>query len=284
MTLHNAVVSYQTPDITSSGTIFCPVRCKVFVFEADGRLRGDISCEALETLYIGASLYDEHSNTLLLGSDAGDVSRVAAIDATTHALRWVTPPGSLSNCDAATIIRGVGLIVLCQYGICELTVLRISDGAVVTSLRLPGSPAFVVSDPDHRGVLFVSSAGAVHVLHWDEARQVLVDDGLVEAFGHRSSRPLAVVPAAVAGGVAHLVVGDYNSSIVFVAPLPLPSPPTVPPIRTVRLQKMRVTGLAADAAGGALLVMDARSENGRVLPWPLVEEPEEEEEGDGDAP
>ena len=85
----------------------------------------------------------------------------------------------------------------------------------------------------------------------------------------RSSRPLAVVPAAAAGGVAHLVVGDYNSPKIWVAPLPIRVSPGEPSFVEYMLPDMFVVGLAADAAGGALLVMDSRSRDGRVLPWPL---------------
>ena len=242
------------------------------MFNSVGELGAPLDAATLGFRYpLNFSLYDDDSGTILVGADHNAASRLVAIDARTHELRWALHDGVFSNLDAAAILHGLGLIIVCQYTDHLLSVLRISDGKIISSLSLPGYPAFVATDRDTRAV-FASVGGAVHELRWDEQRQELVDKGAIPGLLARSSRPLAVVPAAVADGVAHLVVGDYNSPKLWIVPLPFRVSPGEPGFRVVEhvLPNMGIVGLAADAAGSAILVMDARSRHGLVLPWPLL--------------
>lgn len=269
LTLRDMSVGYQTPSISADGTVYIPKDAKVVVFNSAGESGVSLDAAPLGFRYpLNFSLYDDDSDTLLVGADHHAASRLVAIDARTHELRWALHDGAFSNLDAAAILHGLGLVIVCQYAGHVLTVLRISDGTIISSLTLPSYPAFVATDRDTRAV-FASVGGAVHELQWDEQRQELVDKGAMPGLLARSSRPLAVVPAIVPGGVAHLVVGDYNSPKLWVVPLPFRVSPGVPGFVEHVLPNMGVVGLAADAAGSALLVMDARSRDGLVLPWPL---------------
>lgn len=80
------------------------------------------------------------------------------------------------------------------------------------------------------------------------------------------ARPLAVVPPGPGRRAAHLVVGLYGTPRVQVLRLPSLEPLCAP------LQLglgVLVVGLAADAAGTALLVADGASKTVLALPWPL---------------
>ena len=273
LTLHHVCGSYQTPSISAAGIMYIPKDTNVVVFNSAGEAGALLDAAPLGIPHpLSFSLYDDDSDTLLVGADHHDESRLVAIDALTRELRWASRDGAFSNLDAAAILHGLGLIIVCQYTAHILTVLRILDGAIVSSLTLPGAPAFVATDRDTRAV-FASIGGKVHELRWDEQRQELVDMDAITCLLSRSSRPLAVVPASAAGGVAHLVVGDYNSPQLWIAPLPIRVSPGVPSFVEYMLPNICVVGLAADAAGSALLVMDSRSRDGRVLPWPLPAAP-----------
>ena len=77
-------------------------------------------------------------------------------------------------------------------------------------------------------------------------------------------RPLAVVPPRPGSYTSHLVVGTNGSPHLRVLKLP-----DLELVHEVRLDGMKVTGLAAHPSGEALFVCDRVSWAIYVLPWPL---------------
>ena len=291
MRLEGAASSVHTssPCVAPGGVLYAPAfrAHEVRVFDADGTLLPSLplaglglSAETRWAAWAGGGVGSPLPATLLLAGGTGEAARLVAIDPVTRGLRWATPPGALAGCAGVAALPAQGVVVVAPLGGKQLLALRLSDGLRVGSAPLPEGGYFVAADAA-AGTIFcgLTSAdqkgGADLVGAWSwgssgssgsgggepgfEAR------GPVSAAGARDSwRPLAVVPPGPGRRAAHLVVGAFNQPELRVLSLP-----GLALVHSHTLEGMRVTGLAADPAGVALVVCDRASKSIHVLAWPL---------------
>ncbi len=215
--------------------------------------------------------------------------RLRAFDLATAALRWeVADPGS--DCEISVVIvsepDGVGgiaalpahgvVIVGCKGELGRLVVRRVTDGAFVASV-LCALPDYLAADPT-TGYVYASTRGhsqgshSVSVFRWTGAELERLGS-LVDARGNASKpRPLAFVPPAPGKRIAHLVVGEAETSRVRV--ISLASHKLVHAATLQPPEGVRVSGLAGDPSGKVLAVCHASSVEAaraevHVLRWPL---------------
>ena len=176
-------------------------------------------------------------------------------------------------CHGVAALPRQGLLVAVCADVREsmLNVYHLADGRVHRKLsagaRLqPYMAADALSGSVFGNVLVDTASGycGLQVRQWAVSAESGTSGVVVAAAGINSCpyRPLTVMPPAPGKRVAHLVAGTFvNGELLVIA---------LPELRLVhrhRLSKMRVTGLAADPWGRALVVCDGNAI--RVLPWPL---------------
>jgi hypothetical protein len=188
-------------------------------------------------------------------------SQVCALSPSSGEVLWTTPRGTLSSVDGVAVLRGEGVVIISEFAV-GLHVLRGDDGGPVSPPFALQGASFLAVDRS-TNTLFASANGAVVALAWSGAALKVLRS--ITSLGKQASRPMVVVPGATAMGGARLVVGNYSSSRIDVLSLP-----RLRPVAAYRLPRgTKVTGLAADARGTAIVVMNAGSKNGDVFPWPL---------------
>jgi hypothetical protein len=252
----------STPVISSDGTLYAPRfdSPDVLVFSADGT-----PLPPLPVASIGLSdstcvaAFIDATDTLLLADDAGENSKLVAVDAVSRAVRWSTVLVG-GSCGGIAVLPALGLAVTSAVYANELLVYRIADGAIVAIMH-SSSAAYIAADTS---TLYVTTRTRVTAFHWNGS--ALVSEGVMEAAGDADHfRPLAVVPPAPGQHIFYLVVGTCFTPTLLVLSLP-----DRRLVHTHTLEGMKVSGLAADPSGTALAVCDAASKAVHVLPWPLL--------------
>jgi hypothetical protein len=182
----------------------------------------------------------------------------------TGEVQWLTPRGAMGSVDGLAVLRGHGVLVVSEFSV-GLHALSQEDGSALSPpLRLPAASFLAVDRASN--TIYASTEGAVVGVVWTGSTLQLTRS--ITSLGKQASRPIAVVPAVSAAGGSRLVVGNYSASRLDVLSLP-----RLRPVAAYRLPRgTKVVGLAADASGTALLIMDARTKNGDVFPWTLPTE------------
>lgn len=272
--IHGACSGYASiPAISPDGVVFVGKSWsdKVLVEDAWNASKGVLSLDelGLGSRTVTAALTEDGS-TLYLGEDQSANSRLLALDPTTHAVRWRTEIGAfLGDILGISVIDALGIVVACDAG-GAIHSHRLSDGKRVGSLDMTES-RFSAYDA-LSGSLFVNiRRSRVGCFRFIEGSPIPTFHG---ELGHLDSdqnmwRPLAVVPPAHGKSRAHLVVGVLDSADVSVFTLP-----SLDLIHRHTFAGIKVVGLAADPAGGALVVCDSVSRDAHVLAWPLEGMPE----------
>lgn len=282
-------VHTSSPCVAPGGVLYAPAfrAHEVRVFDADGTLLPSLplaglglSAETRWAAWAGGGVGTPLPATLLLAGGTGEAARLVAIDPATRALRWATPPGALAGCAGVAALPAQGVVVVAPLGGKQLLALRLSDGLRVGSAPLPEGGYFVAADAA-AGTVFCGLTSAdqkggadlVGAWSWGSSSSSSGSGGEpgfqalgpVSAAGARDSwRPLAVVPPGPGRRAAHLVVGAFNQPELRVLSLP-----GLALVHSHCLEGMRVTGLAADPAGVALVVCDRASKSIHVVAWPL---------------
>ena len=213
----------------------------------------------------------------------GRSGRISLLEATTREIRWSVSPDP----DLEPMLLYLGAAILAKPGVAVFTleprgealddqgileVRSLSDGARLSRVRAPGIGLYMAADPVS-SVVYVGDAVApcgVRAFKWNDRVGSLELVGTIAAITPVDNcRPLAVMPPAPGSCTSHLVVGCIWSSHLVVLALP---GHTV--VRTFSVAPLKVTGLAADPTGTALVIcgihLDARSERiVQVVPWPL---------------
>jgi hypothetical protein len=271
--------SLLTPAVTASGLIFVPQyeAGQVLVFNHVGASLPpiDIAVLGLSNRTIVAAVCDI-TDTLFLAEENGEHSVLVALDLSTRAIRWRSPPG-LTGCRGLAVLSDRGVLVAACHGDSMLRVFSITDGHLLSSynvcesLQGPNSQRPVNATVDAAsGTIFVSINTEVWAFSWDGSA-IHSYGRVVEADRGGNYRALAVM-RPFSGSLAHLVVGTWGSGELIVLSLP--------DLKRVHITYLRmpgkrssaatmcVKGLAADRTGTTLVVCD----NGgfvHTLPWPL---------------
>ena len=155
-----------------------------------------------------------------------------------------------------------------------LNVYHLADGRVQQKFSAGAIlSAFLAADASS-GTVFgsVILPGGLQVRQWSLAADAVAvgavggPGGVVVADAGTKEcpyRPLTVMPPVPGKLVSHLVVGSFHDPELLVIALP-----ELRLVHRHELLGMRVSGLAADPWGRALVVGDANTM--RVLPWPLL--------------
>ena len=211
-------------------------------------------------------------------------------------VRWRYTTGSPDGTCAVAVLPRLGVAAVSALPANAVHLVRVSDGTRVASIDVQQPTGLAVDAAT--STLYVScrardSAQGTHLCAWrcrwrasaEEAAAAGDDEGGVappadvleltmippaslQAAGLGSDRPIAIVPAPrrTWAAHAHLVVADEMSGCRLRV-LALPAH------RLVHEEALpagaRIVGLAADAAGTALVVCDLGAQAVRVLPWPL---------------
>ena len=293
-----ATADYQTPSFSAEGTLFIPDAGNVHVFLHDGsqqfvtpgnwpdggsinRLRASAVDDATGILYLGDGRGSEQSRlTALRLPLLSDFLASPCSPATPQPLQllWATPIGSFVNCRGAAAVPDVGVVFASNYWDNVLCVHAAGDGGRLASVALTDT-SYLAADPTS-GIVFASCRGGIVPFEWVPASTgagALKRHPNVDLSGTpQASNPdhcLAVVPPAFGKSTAYLVSASYSSSLAVFA---LSSTgageaytPTATLIHVHELEGASVYGLAGDAAGTALAVIEGMSHETLVLPWPL---------------
>jgi len=231
-------------------------------------------------IYLGDGRGSEQSRLTalslpLLSDDLASSSSPAALQPLQFL--WATPIGSFVNCRGAAAIPDAGVVFASNYWDNQLCVHYAGDGRRLASFALTDT-SYLAADPSS-GIVYASCRGGIVPFEWvaSGGAGVLKRHPNVDLSGTpQASNPdhaLTVVPPAFGKSTAYLVSASYSSSLAVFA---LSSTgageactPTATLIHVHELDGASVYGLAGDAAGTALAVIDAASHNTHVLPWPL---------------
>ena len=201
-------------------------------------------------------------------ADWCESSRLVAVDATTHAVRWVTDAGALGLCLGVAVSTAKGVVVANDWDARSLLVHRLTDGLRLHSIAAPRIGSYMATDPVTEAMYsggFCDGICSVLSWRWAADGSGLQCDGPVAAAGTAVvSRPLAVMPPAPGKLTSYLIVGVRDAHQLRVLSLP-----GLALVHEHTLKGMHVVGLAADPWGGALAVCDAASRTAHVLAWPL---------------
>lgn len=275
-----------SPSITDAGVMYAPAseHAELRSFDALGAALPPLRLEplGLGTWTIYTAFAGGASPLVILGRADDIRSRVVALDASTHALRWTADLGS--HCYGVAVLPTSGLLValIDQH---LPVVLSLADGLprgeaihdVAAGdddpMSLEGKFQHIAADP-LTGTVFTASIGPPHDVTawaWNERAAQLAYVGVVPAAGHGENwRPLAVVPPSRPGGSSHLLVGTQGSADLRIIALP-----SLTLIHEHRLAGVHsAMGIAADPHGTAIAVADSTSEAIIVVPWPLPGMPE----------
>lgn len=261
--LTGAVVDghYASPCVTKTGSIYLPKdgEAGVLVMPGDDSAHNTLPLAPLglsrSTVSAG---FDDASGSLVLA----DSTRLVALDPTNSSIRWSTPPGAFDDCYGIAVLPHV--VVAASRHDSLLHAYRLADGTRLSTVEAK-CPIYVATDVTSQSVFVSVGFGScvVQAFHWDGVG--LRARGTVKAAGTADAwRPLAVVPPRPGSYTSHLVVGTNGSPHLRVLKLP-----ELELVHEVRLDGMKVTGLAAHPSGEALFVCDRVSWAIYVLPWPL---------------
>lgn len=296
---------FVTPCVSADGTLFIPSGNSVAVYAASGNSLPDVISRDTPRIYgfrsVYASAFDDDSETLLLGESASQASRILGINARTGDIKWARSDVLHDDCFGVAVLRMSGsqynavvasspfdsiLYIFkgaeeSESGRACLQQLRPADAAGTTNFSYIAADAStgciyasaIFPESSRRGVVAwsphkVSDACADWTLRL--GRDVSANEALDAALPKtENARPLAVMPPAPGSRTSYLVVGQRDSGVLHV--LALPS------MRLVHVHDLggdvEVGGLAADAAGSALVFLDKRNRTrtpaAHVLPWPL---------------
>lgn len=214
----------------------------------------------------------------------GRKGRLSLFEASTREMRWTVSPDP----DLEPMSLYLGAAILAKSGVAVFTleprggdalddqglleVRSLSDGARLCRVPAPVIGLYMAAD-SVSNVVYVGDAVApcgVRAFKWSDSAGSLELVGTIAAITPVDNcRPLAVVPPAPGSRTSHLVVGCIWSSHLVVLALP---GHTV--VHTFSVAPLKVTGLAADPTGTALVIcgvkLDARSERiVKAVSWPL---------------
>lgn len=237
--------------------------------------------------FMRAAAYCPDEDIVLLGDAKTRSSHVVAVEEGGFGrVRWRTPVGDFSLCNALTALPGTGLFAAADAHKRRVHIHRMADGSRVASLYSV-NPLFLVSVRPADSwlleslgdvALFVGLGGRVEMIVRSDGPpgirgEVVECLDTLPALSQPKSHPLAVVPCpprepgAAATGGPFLLVGSCGLPVIQVISLAPPGPPRV--VHTHTLTDVMVMGLAADPDGTALVVCDRATRGVCVLPWPL---------------
>jgi outer membrane protein assembly factor BamB len=265
-----------SPAVSATGDLYIPQidSTHVLVFDNTGApLPGiDVTALGLSRKTIAAAVCDV-SGTLFLTEENGEHSVLVALDLSTRAIRWRSPPG-LTGCRGLATLSDKGVLIAACHGDSKLRVFRITDGHLLSSFSLQSvtdhmneaKPVNAAYDA-LSGTIFVSLNRRVWSFSWDGSA-IHSHGALSGTEDGRNYRSLAVVPPAVGRCTSHLVVGTWGSQELRVLSLPDMKLVYTTELSTAGDERMRAHGLAADRTGTTLILCD---DGGVVytLPWPL---------------
>jgi hypothetical protein len=265
----------QTPAVSDEGVLYVVRKHDdgVKEFLADGsRREGDLlSCLALglSDQTVAAAVCNE-SCTLLLADDNSRNTIVVAVDLTTRRPRWTSRKGEFSDCVGLAIMPMQRCVAASSYSKKEVRVLRVADGALVTSVSPLEGPCWLAYDAASE-TLFINTRKSVVAATWDDTAGTFGPVRPVVLAGEtNNNRPLVVIPAAP--GAPHesssLIVATASTRDALCISLP-----NLDQVRPFRFPSgIEVMGLAADPSGNAIVVISSTDKTMHVLPWPLPED------------
>ena len=275
-------MSYS-PCIFPDGLILLPPACpplpketaEVQAYDGEGARRSSLPLAALgiSPAITLASLVSAPTPCLVVAESHARLCRLAALNPSTHELRWSVECDDVIACTGIAVFPTQGVIVLSSSNTSKLVIRRLSDGVRTGSLTVSLS-CFLAGDPSTGtvfGILGAPEHATVQAWSCSADGSCLTPAGRAVIFGARVvdvARPLVVVPPAPGKLISHLVIGDLNATSKG-SELRVLSLPELALVHTHSLEGIALCGLAADPWGCALAVSDGVSRVTHVLAWPL---------------
>lgn len=263
-----------TPAVSEDGRVFVPRKSPggVSVHGASGEVLGSLS---LDDLALPASencarscAFDDRAGVLFVATH----SIVAAYDGRTFARLWHKE--NLHIVGGIASLSHHALVAVTELDRNTLHILHVSDGSIAASIEGRNWASYVTYDAIH-DTLFTSTyeggKGVVRMWRWDttgnELRHLGLVDGVTATGNHR---PLAVVPGPAHEGriSAHLVIGTQDSDAVEVIELPDMRRLGPPLPHVLNHRGAVIKGIAADPAGGAIVLVNFGTSEVVTVPWP----------------
>jgi len=261
LTLPLSMMGGHNACVTDEGLVLVTGDPGVLIFDARGAQQPSLNNAAISSIQTVALAYDTTSDVLFtceLDDRAG--ARILAVDMATGNVRWESDP-VLNMCYCLATLPHAGIVVGGSDGSKEIHAVDMS-GTLVSSHHCDES-VFAASDSSTNTVYVSSTKGYVEAFVWD-----MVGRSFLSTWPHREYSVFQRLSpscshAPIPGGhIAHLVVGCWGTDIICV--LSLPSLVLIG--RTVS-GCGDLEGLAADAAGTAMIMFSGGSAH--VRPWPL---------------
>jgi hypothetical protein len=270
-------LSTCTPAVSASGLIYIAKAASKDVIAFDGA-SCSVSPELFSKAHVGVTplsrvaAFVDYSNTLLLADGDDQRGLVVAFDAATRAARWPAPAALGSNCYGLCALPSHGVCVAAVNDAGMLHVRCLHDGSAVGSpVRASDTHKFVMQlAADSANGFVFAGAYKPHVVTyfaWNVVSETLDPRGPLAAVGTLENHAMLTVMPPVPGKPAtsgFLVVGTLNTPGLRIVSLP-----DMTLVQTVELRGMKVSGLAADPHGSAIVVCDSASKSVHVLSWPL---------------
>lgn len=281
--LRGAGGDYQTPCVTSDGMLAIPARSAFEMYGSSGVMAKQPRIDHSETCAVahiadGDILIARGSDFVVafdLATETGGVPRTI----------W-RHGGDHFGCGSVVALAEAGIVVFADYYGNNLVALRLCDGTVAQKVPMT-RPIYATAGPPGSCTLYASSEtdGLVCSVQFDAldpTRTAMLSHPLLPAriSGYGSS-PLAVMPPAPGKAVWHLIVGGYGTPLLVVLALPggeevgrIEGSAVDPTAQYVEATETdlalywgsRIRGLAADLAGGALVVTSGSDVF--AVPWP----------------
>jgi hypothetical protein len=230
-----------------------------------------------------AAAFDESRGQVLLADWDNSGSRLAAVDARSGALRWITNKHDtpfMMGCHGIALLPSAGVCIATSIGDDTLCVHRLEDGERLATCKVPR--AWHVAADAASGLVYCANNNEVGVYTWTGSVLKHLPERSFQAGSHQTgSGPtcVTVVPRVGRSPAYLLVCQRSGPKLLYVYALP-----GHVRVHSTTLSEEDVpargylVGLAADASGTALLLCvsggyghsdSADRTPVRVVPWPL---------------